>query len=105
MAKDVLTHRFTKILDLLSNKTLLNLASATESSHTTNPDLTAANALLTTQLANATATLATITRELTLLRATTPTYPNRSFQCNAPRSLRRFHNKNYCYTCGWDVPD
>ena len=78
-AKDVLTHRFTKISDLFSDKTLLNLVSATKSSHTIKRGLTAANALLTTQHANITATLATTTHELTLLRDTTPVYPNRSF--------------------------
>ena len=83
--------------------------SATESDCATVRGLVSSNALLTTQLATMTTTLTTTTRELNLLRVTTPVTtpgnPDCLFQGHASHYIRCFHNKYYCYTCGWDVPD
>lgn len=99
---------------------LNDLEAATTADRTTVQELAAANTNLTNQLTTVTTALNKALAELSLLRTqlphmqqaqspvvpTTTTNSTSTHPRNRPkRTVRRFNNTNYCWSCGWDVHD
>ena len=91
---------------------LANLASATEADRTTLQEMALSNSVLTKQLASVTASLQQALKELSALKLAdsprnnnTPTTTRNNNRPIIERTTRKYHNDNYCWSCGFDICD
>lgn len=86
---------------------LSNLAAATEVDRSKLQEMAAANSALTKQLAVVTISLQQALTELANLCVhETPNQPRNPGRRQAKdRTVRKYHNNNYCWSCGFDISD